>query len=126
MLRNQPGIHSIKVALLAERGVVEYDPKSWNPEKLINVSLPSPYFLFLLLHSLSTAAAPWAVTRRSISSLCPFIAVLLSDGGQTPVRAQLSIHSPFLVIPKVMPLIQPVLSHVIFQESIRPAARIHP
>ena len=26
MLRTQAGIHSVKVALLAERGVVEYDP----------------------------------------------------------------------------------------------------
>ncbi|KAJ7091378.1 Cu-transporting P-type ATPase [Mycena belliarum] len=36
MLREQPGIHSIKVALLAERGVVEYDPQTWDPEKLIS------------------------------------------------------------------------------------------
>ncbi|EIN09605.1 copper P-type ATPase CtaA [Punctularia strigosozonata HHB-11173 SS5] len=35
MLRNQPGIYSIKVALLAERGTVEYDPASWTPEKII-------------------------------------------------------------------------------------------
>ena len=37
MLRTQPGIHSVKVALLAERGTVEYDSKVWNPEKLISV-----------------------------------------------------------------------------------------
>ncbi|KAG0709358.1 E1-E2 ATPase-domain-containing protein [Suillus ampliporus] len=36
MLRSQTGIHSIKVALLAERGVVEYDPSVWTPEKIIN------------------------------------------------------------------------------------------
>ncbi|KAJ7155392.1 Cu-transporting P-type ATPase [Mycena crocata] len=36
MLREQPGIHSVKVALLAERGVVEYDPKAWDAEKIIN------------------------------------------------------------------------------------------
>ncbi|KAF8966249.1 Cu-transporting P-type ATPase [Flammula alnicola] len=36
MLRNQEGIHSIKVALLAERAVVEYDPERWNADKLIN------------------------------------------------------------------------------------------
>jgi Cu+-exporting ATPase len=36
MLRSQPGIHSIKVALLAERGVVEFDPQQWNTEKLVN------------------------------------------------------------------------------------------
>ena len=37
MLRPQPGIHSIKVALLAERGVVEYDPDTWDPDKIMNV-----------------------------------------------------------------------------------------
>ncbi|KAK6992186.1 copper p-type ATPase [Favolaschia claudopus] len=36
MLREQPGIRSVKVALLAERGVVEYDPEAWNPEKIIS------------------------------------------------------------------------------------------
>ncbi|KAI0248990.1 copper P-type ATPase CtaA [Lactifluus subvellereus] len=36
MLRSQSGIHSVKVALLAERGVVEFDPKQWNAEKVIN------------------------------------------------------------------------------------------
>ncbi|KAF9441577.1 Cu-transporting P-type ATPase [Macrolepiota fuliginosa MF-IS2] len=35
MLRPKPGIHSIKVALLAERGVIEYDPKLWTVPKLI-------------------------------------------------------------------------------------------
>ncbi|TRM65586.1 E1-E2 ATPase-domain-containing protein [Schizophyllum amplum] len=35
MLREQQGIHSIKVALLAERGVVEYDPAAWNPDKIV-------------------------------------------------------------------------------------------
>ena len=39
MLRNQAGIHSVKVALLAERGVVEYDPAKWTPEKVIEVSI---------------------------------------------------------------------------------------
>ena len=38
MLRDQQGIHSVKVALLAERGVIEYDPNVWTSEKLINVS----------------------------------------------------------------------------------------
>jgi len=38
MLRDMSGIHSIRVALLAERGVVEYDPKVWDPEKIVNVS----------------------------------------------------------------------------------------
>ncbi|BGP37909.1 Cu(2+)-transporting P-type ATPase [Rhodotorula kratochvilovae] len=33
-LRDQDGIASIKVALLAERAVVEYDPERWTPEKL--------------------------------------------------------------------------------------------
>ncbi|TEB36592.1 copper P-type ATPase CtaA [Coprinellus micaceus] len=35
MLRDQKGIHSIKVALLAERGVVEYDPAYWTVPKII-------------------------------------------------------------------------------------------
>ena len=38
MLRNQPGIHSVKVALLAERAVVEYDPELWTAEKIMSVS----------------------------------------------------------------------------------------
>ncbi|KAJ3542134.1 hypothetical protein NM688_g6004 [Phlebia brevispora] len=36
MLRTQPGIHSVKVALLAERGVVDYDPEKWTPDKITN------------------------------------------------------------------------------------------
>ncbi|KAJ8521264.1 hypothetical protein ONZ45_g2033 [Pleurotus djamor] len=36
MLRQQEGIHSIKVALLAERGVVEYDPSRWDADKIIS------------------------------------------------------------------------------------------
>lgn len=47
MLRNQPGIRSVKVALLAERGVVEYDPQLWTVEKIVEVSL----FLFVLLQA---------------------------------------------------------------------------
>lgn len=43
-LRDQKGIHSIKIALLAERGVIEYDPSYWSSDKLINVS-PLPPFL---------------------------------------------------------------------------------
>jgi len=39
MLRSQPGIHSVKVALLAERGVVEFDPLQWNAEKVVSVSI---------------------------------------------------------------------------------------
>lgn len=37
MLRDQKGIHSIKVALLAERAVVEFDPFHWTAPKLIDV-----------------------------------------------------------------------------------------
>ena len=51
MLRSQPGIHSVKVALLAERGVVEFDPQQWNAEKVINVRvmlMPPLYSLRLL------------------------------------------------------------------------------
>ncbi|OBZ66709.1 Copper-transporting ATPase 2 [Grifola frondosa] len=36
MLRTQLGIHSVKVALLAERGIVEYDPDVWTSDKIIN------------------------------------------------------------------------------------------
>ncbi|KZT59423.1 copper P-type ATPase CtaA [Calocera cornea HHB12733] len=36
MLRNQDGIHSVKVALLAERAVVEYDMDKWDVDKLVN------------------------------------------------------------------------------------------
>lgn len=35
MLRNQPGIDSVRVALLAERGVIEYDPSIWTVEKIM-------------------------------------------------------------------------------------------
>lgn len=35
MLRGQAGIHSVKVALLAERGVIEYDSSIWTAEKLV-------------------------------------------------------------------------------------------
>ncbi|KAG6909357.1 hypothetical protein DXG01_000957 [Tephrocybe rancida] len=36
MLRDQKGIHSVKVALLAERGLIEYDPAHWTVDKLVN------------------------------------------------------------------------------------------
>ncbi|KII87376.1 hypothetical protein PLICRDRAFT_112806 [Plicaturopsis crispa FD-325 SS-3] len=36
MMRTQAGIHSIKVALLAERGIVEYDPRVWDADKIIS------------------------------------------------------------------------------------------
>jgi Cu+-exporting ATPase len=39
MLREQKGIHSIKVALLAERAVVDYDPGLWTVDKLISVGV---------------------------------------------------------------------------------------
>jgi hypothetical protein len=49
MLRPQTGIISVKVALLAERGVIEYDPALWNPEKLASVR---PLTLFLpIIHA---------------------------------------------------------------------------
>ena len=37
MLRDQPGIQSVKVALLAERAVIEFDPTVWTAEKVIEV-----------------------------------------------------------------------------------------
>lgn len=42
MLREQKGIHSVKVALLAERGVIEFDPHDWSVVKLISVCAVSP------------------------------------------------------------------------------------
>lgn len=36
MLRDQPGIRSVKVALLAERGVIEYDPSVWDEDRIVN------------------------------------------------------------------------------------------
>ncbi|KAM6497163.1 Cu-transporting P-type ATPase [Amanita muscaria] len=36
VLRQQNGIHSVKVALLAERGVIEFDPDIWTTEKLMS------------------------------------------------------------------------------------------
>jgi Cu+-exporting ATPase len=36
MLRDKPGIHSIKVALLAERAVILYDPSKWTIDALVN------------------------------------------------------------------------------------------
>lgn len=38
MLRGQAGIHSVKVALLAERAVIEFDPDVWTADKLVEVS----------------------------------------------------------------------------------------
>ncbi|KAI0287670.1 hypothetical protein BC826DRAFT_1108263 [Russula brevipes] len=38
MLRSQLGTHPVKVALLAERGVVDFDPQQWDAEKIIKVS----------------------------------------------------------------------------------------
>ena len=37
MLRDQKGIYSVKVALLAERAVIEYDAKEWTVSKLTSV-----------------------------------------------------------------------------------------
>lgn len=51
MLRDQKGILSIKVALLAERAVVEFEPEHWTVEKIINVSrIGLCLFLVLTLH----------------------------------------------------------------------------
>jgi Cu+-exporting ATPase len=48
MLREQPGVHSVKVALLAERGIIEYDPSVWTTDKLIEAS-HSVYSQFLFV-----------------------------------------------------------------------------
>lgn len=39
VLQSQLGIYTVKVALLAERAVVEFDPRVWTTEKIINVTL---------------------------------------------------------------------------------------
>ncbi|KAG9081741.1 hypothetical protein FS749_007431 [Ceratobasidium sp. UAMH 11750] len=38
-LRPLPGIHSIQVALVAERAVIEYDPIIWDDDKVAEVRL---------------------------------------------------------------------------------------
>lgn len=48
MLRGQKGIYSVKVALLAERGQIEYDPAHWTVDKLVNVCPPSDIVLNLI------------------------------------------------------------------------------
>lgn len=48
MLQGQEGIHSVKVALLAERAVVEYDPSIWTTDKLASVSPPSYAIEYML------------------------------------------------------------------------------
>jgi hypothetical protein len=53
MLRSQSGIHSVKVALLAERGVVEFDPLLWDVEKVVNVSFHSSLDSFRIQHDTS-------------------------------------------------------------------------
>ena len=75
MLRGQSGIHSIKVALLAERGVVEYDPDAWNPSKLIEVRslassslacsdiLPCAFRKFLTLASMQPSSLQYVPTK---------------------------------------------------------------
>lgn len=49
MLRSQQGIHSVKVALLAQRGVIEYDSEHWNVDKLVNVRALSFASLAIIL-----------------------------------------------------------------------------
>ena len=64
MLRTQAGIHSVKVALLAERGVVEYDPNVWDPDKIINVSG------LLCSYPSAMSASEWQPASRRISLAC--------------------------------------------------------
>ena len=64
MLRIQPGIHSVKVALLAERAVVEYDPEKWTDEKIMSVSITDIWAL--TVHMASRAILS---SMRSIAEL---------------------------------------------------------
>lgn len=50
MLRKQNGIISIKVALLAERGTVEYDPAEWTVERIIEVRIDHKPQSFTNIH----------------------------------------------------------------------------
>jgi copper chaperone CopZ len=49
MLRNQDGIQSVKVALLAERAVIEYDTTRWTTDKLVEVR-PSFHVGYRVVH----------------------------------------------------------------------------
>jgi hypothetical protein len=50
MLREEKGIYSIKVALLAERGVIDYDPAFWTVDKIISVG---PFLSLFLSYTIS-------------------------------------------------------------------------
>ena len=78
MLRNQQGIHSVKVALLAERGVIEYDPEHWNIDRLVNVRalsfaslaiLPGSVLLIQEISDIGFDAAPIPQIREDLVQL---------------------------------------------------------
>ena len=78
MLRSQQGIHSVKVALLAERGVIEYDPGHWNVDKLVNVRalsfassvfLPGSVMFIQEISDIGFDAAPIPQIREDIVQL---------------------------------------------------------
>ena len=59
MLKSQEGIHSVTVALLAERGVVHYDPHAWTVDKIIGVSVPHTTPLLDTLSFSVLYGGPW-------------------------------------------------------------------
>jgi len=66
-LRDQEGIHSIKVALLAERAAIEYDPSLWNVDKLVNVSASAlPVCLILTIFFAKSRKFLMSVSMRHL------------------------------------------------------------
>lgn len=66
MLKSQEGIHSVTVALLAERGVVHYDPYAWTADKIIGVSVPLHTPSFDTLPFAATFSGPGVLFRRPL------------------------------------------------------------
>lgn len=75
MLRDQPGIHSIKVALLAERGVVEFDQDTWNSDKIISEISDIGFDATLIPESRSDE-----VTLRIYGMTCSSCTSTIEDG----------------------------------------------
>ena len=89
MLRSQTGIHSIKVALLAERGVVEYDPNVWDADKIVSVSLHFSCSLSLrrvLSPSLTCATVSPYTPHFGASSDISHYATVAVQGLSVPLR----------------------------------------
>ncbi|KAB5588811.1 Copper transporting P-type ATPase [Ceratobasidium theobromae] len=87
-LQSQAGIHSIQVALLAERAVVEYDPIVWNDEKIVeeicDMGFDASHIPTVAAASLSlrifgmTCGACVATIEKQVSALTGVISVAVS------------------------------------------------